>query len=208
MTDPGVPKDHTARLAVLRRAMIPWLAGIDPETKTPRRQVARFTDIPDEARPLVEHFVAAAAAGDRRLGRHRRAHNRAGARGAAQAMGPDRRVAQGRTLQRSRRLKAFAAPRATGMPTNATTIGWPTPAAGSTMPRRSNRAPISPAGWIQPTSPISTPRALRRLPGGTGSSTKQGNSPRRESSRCAGHGSAPLRPCCSRSWPACSAGSA
>ncbi|MER9134748.1 TIR domain-containing protein [Mesorhizobium sp. M0830] len=55
--DPGVPGSQTARLALLRRAMIPWLAGIDPETKTARRQVARFTDIPDEARPLIEHFV-------------------------------------------------------------------------------------------------------------------------------------------------------
>jgi WD40 repeat protein len=55
--DPAVPKDNGARLALLRRAMIPWLAGIDPETKSPRRQVARFTDIPDEARPLIQHFV-------------------------------------------------------------------------------------------------------------------------------------------------------
>lgn len=55
--DPGVPKGRTARLALLRRAMIPWLAGIDPDTRTARRQVARFTDIPDEARPLMEHFV-------------------------------------------------------------------------------------------------------------------------------------------------------
>ncbi|MER8842904.1 TIR domain-containing protein [Mesorhizobium sp. M0913] len=55
--DPGVPRDRLAKLALLRRAMIPWLAGIDPETKTARRQVARFTDIPDEARPLIEYFV-------------------------------------------------------------------------------------------------------------------------------------------------------
>ncbi|MEX2373101.1 MAG: hypothetical protein WD800_04805, partial [Dehalococcoidia bacterium] len=55
--DPGVPRDTTARLALLRRAMIPWLAGIDPETRSPRRQVARFTDIPEEARPLIVHFV-------------------------------------------------------------------------------------------------------------------------------------------------------
>ncbi|WP_287240553.1 WD40 repeat domain-containing protein [Mesorhizobium sp.] len=55
--DPGVPRDRTARLALLRRTMIPWLAGIDPDTRMARRQVARFTDIPDEARPLIEHFV-------------------------------------------------------------------------------------------------------------------------------------------------------
>jgi WD40 repeat protein len=55
--DPGVPRDRTLKLALLRRAMIPWLASIDPETKTARRQVARFSDIPDEAQPLIERFV-------------------------------------------------------------------------------------------------------------------------------------------------------
>jgi hypothetical protein len=53
-----VPKDHAARLALLRRALIPWLAGIDPETGEPRRYVARLSEIPEEARPLVDHLVA------------------------------------------------------------------------------------------------------------------------------------------------------
>ena len=56
--DPAVPKDHAARLALLRRALIPWLAGIDPETGAPRRRVARLSEIPEEARPLVEHLIA------------------------------------------------------------------------------------------------------------------------------------------------------
>lgn len=56
-SDPAVPRDETARLALLRRAMIPWLAGIDPDSGSPRRQVARFADIPDEAKPLVEHLA-------------------------------------------------------------------------------------------------------------------------------------------------------
>jgi len=58
-SDPSVPRDRAARLALLRRALIPWLAGIDPETGAPRRRIARMAEIPEEARPLVEHLVAA-----------------------------------------------------------------------------------------------------------------------------------------------------
>lgn len=56
--DPAVPRDRAARLALLRRALIPWLAGVDPETNAPRRRVARLSEIPEEARPLVNHLVA------------------------------------------------------------------------------------------------------------------------------------------------------
>ena len=38
-------------------AMIPWLAGIDPETGSPRRRVARKSEIPEEARPLIKHLI-------------------------------------------------------------------------------------------------------------------------------------------------------
>jgi len=55
--DPAVPKDRVARLALLRRGLIPWLAGIDPDTGAPRRRVARLSEIPDEARPLIQHLV-------------------------------------------------------------------------------------------------------------------------------------------------------
>jgi formylglycine-generating enzyme required for sulfatase activity len=57
-SDPRTPRDKAARLALLRRALIPWLAGIDPETGAPRRRIARMAEIPEEARPLVEHLVA------------------------------------------------------------------------------------------------------------------------------------------------------
>jgi len=57
--DPAVPRERAARLALLRRALIPWLAGIDPETGAPRRRVARLSEIPEEARPLVGHLIAA-----------------------------------------------------------------------------------------------------------------------------------------------------
>ena len=57
--DVRVPQDRVTRLALLRSALIPWLAGIDPETGAPRRRVARFTEIPEEARPLIQHLVTA-----------------------------------------------------------------------------------------------------------------------------------------------------
>src|SRR6185312_13523580 len=52
------PRDRAARLALLRRGLIPWLAGIDPETGTPRRRVARLSEVPAEARPLIELMVS------------------------------------------------------------------------------------------------------------------------------------------------------
>jgi formylglycine-generating enzyme required for sulfatase activity len=55
--DPTIPKDRNARLALLRRGLIPWVAGIDPETGSPRRRVARKSEIPEEARPLIKHLV-------------------------------------------------------------------------------------------------------------------------------------------------------
>ena len=58
-SDPEVPRDPDARLALLRRGLIPWLAGIDPATNTPRRKVARLSEIPDEARPLIRHLIEA-----------------------------------------------------------------------------------------------------------------------------------------------------
>src|SRR5262249_43159038 len=39
--DRKIPQDRQARLALLRRGLIPWLAGIDPDTGAPRRRVAR-----------------------------------------------------------------------------------------------------------------------------------------------------------------------
>ena len=55
--DARIPKDREARLALLRRGLIPWLAGIDPESKTPRRNIARRSDIPPEAAPLIDLLV-------------------------------------------------------------------------------------------------------------------------------------------------------
>ena len=55
--DPNIPKDRRARETLLRRGLIPWLAGIDPDTKSPRRNIARRSDIPEEARPLIDLLV-------------------------------------------------------------------------------------------------------------------------------------------------------
>jgi formylglycine-generating enzyme required for sulfatase activity len=56
-SDPAIPRDRAARLTLLRRGLIPWLAGIDPDTGAPRRRVARQSEIPAEARPLIRHLV-------------------------------------------------------------------------------------------------------------------------------------------------------
>ena len=55
--DPAISRDRVARLALLRRGLIPWLAGIDSDTGAPRRRVARLSEIPAEARPLIQHLV-------------------------------------------------------------------------------------------------------------------------------------------------------
>jgi TIR domain len=54
---PQVPQDRAIQLALLRRAYIPWLAGLDPHTGQPRRRTARMSDIPEAARPLIRALV-------------------------------------------------------------------------------------------------------------------------------------------------------
>jgi formylglycine-generating enzyme required for sulfatase activity len=55
--DETIPKDRSKRLALLRRAFIPRLASIDPATGSSRRRVARQSEIPLEARPLIGKLV-------------------------------------------------------------------------------------------------------------------------------------------------------
>jgi hypothetical protein len=55
--DPSIPRGRAARLALLRSGLIPWLAGIDPDSKTPRRNIASRSDIPVEAAPLIDLLV-------------------------------------------------------------------------------------------------------------------------------------------------------
>ena len=56
-TDARIPRERKAREALLRHGLIPWLAGIDPDTKSPRRNIARRADIPEEARALIDLLV-------------------------------------------------------------------------------------------------------------------------------------------------------
>jgi hypothetical protein len=56
--NPRIPAEHEARLALLRCGLILWLAGIDPETGSPRRRVARLADVPAESLPLIELLIA------------------------------------------------------------------------------------------------------------------------------------------------------
>ena len=55
--DPAIPRDRDARLALLRRGLIPRLAGIDSDNGAPRRRVARQSEIPADARPLIQQLV-------------------------------------------------------------------------------------------------------------------------------------------------------
>ena len=56
-SDSSIPPRTDAREALLRRGLIPWLAGIDPDTKAPRRNIARRADIPPESLPLINLLV-------------------------------------------------------------------------------------------------------------------------------------------------------
>ncbi|MFG1783813.1 TIR domain-containing protein [Rhodococcus oryzae] len=52
------PGERQRQLERLRRACIPWLATINPDSDQPMRRVARWSDIPAESRPLIDVLVA------------------------------------------------------------------------------------------------------------------------------------------------------
>lgn len=52
------PTERRGQLAILRSAFIPWLATIDPHTDQPLRRVARWSELPAQAHPLIDAFVA------------------------------------------------------------------------------------------------------------------------------------------------------
>ena len=56
--DPRIPRDAGERDKLLRRGLIPWLAVVDPETRMPRRAIARREDVPADSRPLLDLLVA------------------------------------------------------------------------------------------------------------------------------------------------------
>jgi TIR domain len=55
--NPSIPRDPEKRLALLRAGFIPWLAGVDPDSKTVRRNIARRVDIPAESLQLIDLLV-------------------------------------------------------------------------------------------------------------------------------------------------------
>lgn len=55
--EPAVPADKAAREHLLRAGFIPWLARVDPQTEERKRRVARWEEVPTEARPLIERLI-------------------------------------------------------------------------------------------------------------------------------------------------------
>ena len=51
------PAERGRQLAALRAAFVPWLATIDPDNDQPMRRVARYGDLPQPSRALIDAFV-------------------------------------------------------------------------------------------------------------------------------------------------------
>ena len=51
-------EERCHQLELLRSAFIPWLARINPLGNEPMRRVAKWTNLPEAARPLINKFVA------------------------------------------------------------------------------------------------------------------------------------------------------
>jgi WD40 repeat protein len=54
---PANPERRQDALQLLRSAFIPWLATVNPDTDQFMRQSARYADLPDASRPLIDQFV-------------------------------------------------------------------------------------------------------------------------------------------------------
>lgn len=52
------PHRRATQLAALRAAFIPWLATINADNDQPMRRVARWSDLPESSRPLIDALVA------------------------------------------------------------------------------------------------------------------------------------------------------
>lgn len=51
------PQKRVGELEALRAAFIPWLATVNPDNDQPMRRVARWSDLPDPSRPLIDALV-------------------------------------------------------------------------------------------------------------------------------------------------------
>jgi hypothetical protein len=54
----GDPAQRQTQLDILHDAFIPWLATINPDNDQPMRRVARWADLPEPSRPLIDALVA------------------------------------------------------------------------------------------------------------------------------------------------------
>ncbi|MEV3901101.1 TIR domain-containing protein [Mycobacterium sp. NPDC050551] len=52
------PDERTRQLGCLRAAFIPWLATVNPKNDQPLRRMARYDDLPEDSRPLIDRLVA------------------------------------------------------------------------------------------------------------------------------------------------------
>ena len=52
------PTERRAQLDILHDAFIPWLATINPDNDQPMRRVARWADLAEPSRPLIDGLVA------------------------------------------------------------------------------------------------------------------------------------------------------
>lgn len=52
------PTQHAAQLTALRSAFVPWLATINAENDQPMRRVARWADLPEASKPLIDALVS------------------------------------------------------------------------------------------------------------------------------------------------------
>ncbi|HZQ32730.1 MAG TPA: TIR domain-containing protein [Mycobacterium sp.] len=52
------PAEREEQLQLLRSAFIPWLATINPANNKPMRRFARYSDLPEASRPLIDALVA------------------------------------------------------------------------------------------------------------------------------------------------------
>jgi WD40 repeat protein len=51
------PTERAHQLNLLRAAFVPWLATINPDNDQPMRRVARYTELPEASRPLIDALV-------------------------------------------------------------------------------------------------------------------------------------------------------
>ena len=55
--NPIIPRDARERERLLRKGFIPWLAGVDPEKRSPRRGLARRDELPADVLPLIDLLI-------------------------------------------------------------------------------------------------------------------------------------------------------